>query len=123
MQENGVKIAILSYTEFTNMGRGGDTSSFCVPLLREDTLREQIPLAKQVSDIVLVSVHWGNENSFETSVNQRRFASLMCEWILKAVLGVDQVTDKGVVLANDGVNLKAKAKIPYGDKVFEIANA
>lgn len=51
------------------------------------------------------------------------FASLMCEWILKAVLGVDQVTDKGVVLANDGVNLKAKAKIPYGDKVFEIANA
>ena len=86
-EHDGVKIAILSYTEFTNMGRGGDTSSFCVPLLREDTLREQIPLAKQVSDIVLVSVHWGNENSFETSVNQRRFASLMCELGADVIIG------------------------------------
>ncbi|MBE7068709.1 MAG: hypothetical protein E7381_05350 [Clostridiales bacterium] len=48
------------------------------------------------------------------------FASLMCEWIVKAVLGVESVDEKGVTFKGDGVNIKATAKIPYLDKLFTV---
>lgn len=50
------------------------------------------------------------------------FASLMCEWIIKAVLGVAEINENGVVLAGDGVAIPAKAKIPFGDKIFDVAS-
>ncbi|MBQ4268089.1 MAG: hypothetical protein IJB97_00395, partial [Clostridia bacterium] len=48
------------------------------------------------------------------------FASLMCEWILKAVFGIERVSAEGVTLKDDAVGIKATAKIPYGDKVFTL---
>lgn len=86
-ERDGVKIALLSYAEFTNQGRGGDTSSFKIPLLREDTLRAQIPAAVDAADIVLVSVHWGNENSFNPTDNQKYYASLMCDLGADVIIG------------------------------------
>jgi len=86
-EQNGVKIAVLSYTEFTNMGRGTDSSPFKIPILREDVLKEQIPAAVDVADIVLVSVHWGNENSFIPSENQEYYASLMCDLGADVIIG------------------------------------
>ena len=51
------------------------------------------------------------------------FASLMCEWILKAVFGMDKVDENGISLIGDGLQIKATAKIPFGDKIFEIDRA
>lgn len=51
------------------------------------------------------------------------FASLMCEWIVKAVFGMDSVTENGAILVGDGLDIKAKAKVPYGDKIFDLVNA
>ncbi len=48
------------------------------------------------------------------------FASLMCEWILRSVIGFEKVDESGVVLQENGIKMHATAKIPYNGKIFSV---
>ena len=52
------------------------------------------------------------------------FASIMCEWILKAVLGVEKIDDNGISLTKNYCGkMDAEAEIPYGDKIFAVKHS
>ena len=86
-EEQGVKIAFLSYTYGTNSGLNDHSTGLVIPNIKEDVLRKQIPAAKAESDLVFVSVHWGDENMFTPNERQKYYASLMCELGVDAIIG------------------------------------
>ncbi len=51
------------------------------------------------------------------------FAAIMCEWILRAYVGFEGYDENGVPkLSKHRMPVKAKAKIPFGDKIYTVEN-
>ena len=86
---NGVKIAFLAYAEHIN---GFDALLDDVPLRvikndEEDVIERQIKQARQIADAVIVSAHWGAEDTTIVSDDRVELANKMVEWGADVILG------------------------------------
>ena len=86
---NGVKIAFLAYAEHIN---GFDALLDDVPLRvikndEEDVIERQIKQARQIADAVIVSAHWGAEDTTIVSEDRTELANKMVEWGADVILG------------------------------------
>jgi len=86
-EEQGVKIAFLSYTYGTNGMQLTAGSEHIIPLPSDEVITRQIALAKEVGDLVFVSMHWGEENWFQLSDRQKNYAQLMVDLDVDVVIG------------------------------------
>lgn len=86
-EEQGVKIAFLSYTYGTNGMTLPAGSELIIPLPSDQVLTRQINLAKEIGDLVFVSIHWGEEDWFKPSDNQKHYANLMVDLGVDVVIG------------------------------------
>lgn len=59
VEKNGIKIALLSYNQLTNGHKM--PNSYCMNLFDEETIKKDVENAKEISDFVIVSCHWGND--------------------------------------------------------------
>ncbi len=88
MECKGKRIAVLSYTYGTNGNRLNTKSSeLVVPYINDSTIIEQVSRAEKNADAVVVSMHWGSENTFEPSAEQKRLASLLSKYGADVVIG------------------------------------
>lgn len=87
LEREGVRIAFLGYTEHTNGITLGASYELAIPYLEEDTLRTQIARAKEAADLVIVSVHWGDEYTFKPNANQKNYAQVMAEAGADVIIG------------------------------------
>ena len=81
----GIRIAILNYTYGTNGVPLPDDMPYAVDLWDEDAIREDVELAKTMSDFIIVCPHWGTEYVFEETKDQQKKAQFLAD------LGVDLV--------------------------------
>jgi len=82
-----IRIAFLSYTFMTNGLTLPSSSELVIPYPDDDTVAAQLARARELADYILVSVHWGDENSFTPNSEQRSFASLLTEHGADAIIG------------------------------------
>lgn len=90
VEEKGVKIAFLSYTTLVNSGHANDISNgskYIIPYANTADITRQVGLAKEQADVVIVSMHWGNENKFSVSSEQTKYATLCANLGVDIVLG------------------------------------
>lgn len=87
IEKNGISMVFLSYTYATNGFTPSASSSVVVPYLEEQTLISDIRRVRDMADVVIVSVHWGNENQFEPTSEQRRLAQIMCDEGVDIIIG------------------------------------
>ncbi len=85
---NGVKIAWLSYTYDTNGITLKSSASTYIPYFNETLIRRQYKIAREKADLVFVSAHWGDEDSYYTNSLQRKYAALFTELGVDAVIGM-----------------------------------
>lgn len=85
IERNGITFALLAYTYGTN----GITipESYMVPLLDKAQIKADVEAARALSDVVLVSVQWGTENTFEINWQQKEFAKYFNEVGVDVVIG------------------------------------
>ena len=86
-EEKGIKIALLSFTEQTNGNALRADSELYIPYLTESNVRSQVALAKEAADFIIVSVHWGDENTFKPNDYQKKYANLFAELGVDVILG------------------------------------
>lgn len=85
---NGIKIAFLAYAEHLNGFYIPEDSDLRVILNSEqDVIERQIKEAKEIADAVVVSVHWGAEDTYEVSEDRKIFAQDMVDWGADVILG------------------------------------
>jgi poly-gamma-glutamate synthesis protein (capsule biosynthesis protein) len=85
IEREGVTFSFLTYTYGTN-GIQPDTS-YRVAYFDEEQIRQDVANAKNVSDVVIVSAHWGDENTQEVNEMQRTYAQLFADLEVDVVIG------------------------------------
>lgn len=87
MTVKDVRIAFLAFADFNNVRT---TPTHAVNLYHDEALvRELATEARANSDVVIVSMHWGDEDSADINDDQRRLIELL------ASLGVDVIIGTG----------------------------
>lgn len=88
---NGIRLGFLSYTYGLN---GLDSTltreelSFMVNLIDENRIESDLKKARlQDLDLIIVSIHWGNEYQKEPSAHQVELGGKMIEWGADIILG------------------------------------
>ncbi len=83
-----VNFAFLSYTYGTNGLSVPSDSKYHIVLLSEtDVIKQQIKLARELADVVVVSCHWGTEDSHTITESQRYMARKMTGWGADLIIG------------------------------------
>lgn len=86
---NGVKMAFLAYAEningFDDLLIGSQLR--VIKNQEEDVIERQIKEARQKADVVIVSAHWGQEDTFDVSEDRKILAQKMVNWGADVILG------------------------------------
>jgi hypothetical protein len=102
---NGIRIAYLSYTDWTNgIPTPSDAQANVIYTSETDVIQQQIALARQQADVVMVGVHWGVEDSHTTTDTQKEFAQSLADWGADVIIGTHPhvIQDAAWITADDG---------------------
>lgn len=88
LEKNDIRFAFLGYTEMTN-GMSLPKNAPSAIFYTKDTqmMKQQITAAKKKADIVVVSVHWGEEYTNVPNDDQVNLAQQMANWGADIILG------------------------------------
>ncbi|MEG2928437.1 MAG: CapA family protein [Oscillospiraceae bacterium] len=102
---NGIKMAFLAYTAYTNgLSIYDDTSPYVIFADNYEVIQRQIKAAKENSDIVIVSCHWGVEGTNDISQQQKDTASKLSEFGADVIIGTHPHVIQTVEVVSNEVN-------------------
>ena len=85
---NGINLAFLAFTDSLGWYTLSEDSEAKIILLSdEETVKAQIEAASSTADAVIVSVHWGTEDSLEVSDDIKQQAQKMVDWGADVIIG------------------------------------
>jgi len=85
---NNIKIAFLSFTYGTNGIAIPQDKNYCVNLIDETFILNQLNLAKQANpDLICVNMHWGTEYQIKQNETQESLANLLFKNGVDIILG------------------------------------
>lgn len=87
VEKNGISIAFLSYTYGTNGYTLPASSEMVIPLCDDEEIDRQTKMAREMADVVMVSVHWGVEGSFTPNATQKRQMQIMVDNNVDVIIG------------------------------------
>lgn len=85
VEKDGLRIAFLAYNQMLNYTE--DYPSYCINDFDEEKMKNDVENAKEISDIVIVSCHWGIENDLEPQPFQKKNAKFLADLGVDIVLG------------------------------------
>lgn len=86
LNKKGTKISMLSYTFGTN-GLKPD-HPYQINYINKQNMSKDIAKAKKKSDVVMVSMHWGNEGSHHPNSKQKDIADFLAKKNVDVVIGM-----------------------------------
>ncbi len=101
MEYEGITFAFLSYTYGTN--GYAMVTEYCTNLFDEDSIREDVAKAKEVSDVIIVSAHWGEEGYYQLNSMQTEYGQLFADLEVDLVIGTHSHTIQSLEWV-EGVN-------------------
>jgi poly-gamma-glutamate synthesis protein (capsule biosynthesis protein) len=87
VEKNGIKVGFLSYTYGLNGFSLPKDKPWLVPLIDTAVMAGEIDALRPLCDLLVVSMHWGNEFSHEISLRQKELALFMAEHRVDLILG------------------------------------
>lgn len=84
---NGVTIGFLSYAHHTNGIMLPAESELDIPYIDDERIMRELAAAEELADFIIVSVHWGEENTSVQDSEMERLAALMSENGADVILG------------------------------------
>ena len=81
IEKDGIKVALLAYTTFTNGDIPSDfySAGIYVPWVNEENMINELTRAKNAADAVLVFMHWGDEEKFAETEKQKNLAQFLAD--------------------------------------------
>jgi poly-gamma-glutamate capsule biosynthesis protein CapA/YwtB (metallophosphatase superfamily) len=87
LQKNGVKLAFLSYSYGTNGIPVPKGKEYLVNLIDKEKMKSEIHKANAVADVVVMSIHWGNEYQRIPTEQQQQLGQYMVDEGVDIVFG------------------------------------
>jgi len=85
IEKDGLKFAFLAYSYGTNGMPVKDP--YLINLIDRDLIEADVLKAREISDAVIVSMHWGNEYELKPSAEQRGLARFLADLNVALVIG------------------------------------
>jgi len=79
IEKNGIKLAVLNYTDSTNGMPLPDGKPYMVNVVDEERIVSDLAIAEKNADFTVVFMHWGTEYSFSPDEGQEKLAAMMCK--------------------------------------------
>lgn len=86
IEKNGIKLGFTAFNEYNNINSPNQEISVAM-LANYQLLEQQIKDLKNNSDVVIVSVHWGREDSHEPSALQKEYATKISDLGADIIIG------------------------------------
>jgi poly-gamma-glutamate synthesis protein (capsule biosynthesis protein) len=83
INKNDIKIAFLSYTIDMNLER---TTELC-KYFDKEVIKKDVEKAKEISDVIIVSAHWGVENSTKLNSIQKEYSQYLADLGVDVIIG------------------------------------
>lgn len=77
--KNGIKFALLNYTDSTNGIPRPSGKEYLVNKVDEEKIIKDLTIAEENADFTIVFMHWGTEYRLTQDEGQKKLANLMCE--------------------------------------------
>ncbi|MBP3869695.1 MAG: CapA family protein [Faecalicoccus sp.] len=87
IEVNGIKVGLLGMTYGLNGMMLPEDMPWLVDITDENLIRERMAQLDEVSDVQLVSMHWGTEYSNDVDDNQRELTTLLNELGAEVIIG------------------------------------
>lgn len=87
IEVKGVKIGLLSYTYGLNYGSLPYDRAYMVDIIRKDKIAQDMANLNEISDLQLVSMHWGTEYQLEPNDNQLELAQFLSDLGADVIIG------------------------------------
>ncbi len=87
IEKNGLKFGMVSFTYGTNGIKVPEGKGINVCHTEDELIKEQVMRAREVADIVVVNMHWGNEYQMRPNDEQRRLAELVAQCNADLLIG------------------------------------
>lgn len=87
ISKNGIKLAFLSYTFGTNGIPVPLEKKYLVNIINRDSMKEEIHRARQEADVVIMSIHWGNEYQRYPTEQQKDLAHFLANEGVDVIFG------------------------------------
>ncbi|MBR6917335.1 MAG: CapA family protein [Clostridia bacterium] len=87
IERGGIKVALLSYCEMTNGLVIGKNYDIWIPYLDEADIQRHCDSVRDKCDLILCSVHWGDEGSFTPNEKQKKWAKVMADAGVDVIIG------------------------------------
>jgi len=115
IERNGVRLGFLAYTS----GRFRSPSGVTVAKLRKKAIINDIKTLKDQCDHVILSLHWGIENTYYPSPNQVRLAHALIDSGATLILGHHSHTIQGLERYNDGLIAYSLGNFQFDTEIFK----
>lgn len=87
MEKNGITYALLSYTTTTNGLTRPKDEPYLVMTYDEKTVKEDIERLRDKVDVLMVSMHWGEEYTHTPTEEQKQIAKYLADLDVDIVIG------------------------------------
>jgi poly-gamma-glutamate synthesis protein (capsule biosynthesis protein) len=88
LEVNGIKFAFVAFTEYTNgLSLPSDSELKIIYTSETELMKQQIQKAADIADCVIVSVHWGVEDTFEVDDSRKQLARDFVDWGANIIIG------------------------------------
>lgn len=86
LEKNGIKYAFLAYTTISN-GNVPSGKSYLLNIYSDEIVKNDIQKIKDKVDVLIVSMHWGEENTNTPTKEQRRIAKYLSSLGVNIIIG------------------------------------
>ena len=87
VESNGIKFALLNYTQHTNGIGVPENKSYVVKVLKEDLVKKEVKKARKNADVVIFLPHWEQENSHDVIELQKKYVKLCSDLGVDIIIG------------------------------------
>jgi poly-gamma-glutamate capsule biosynthesis protein CapA/YwtB (metallophosphatase superfamily) len=87
VEKNGIKLAFLAYTYGTNGISAPKGKDYLVNIINRDKMAQEIDRAKMEADVIVMSIHWGNEYKRIPTQQQKDLASFLANKGVDIIFG------------------------------------
>jgi len=116
VERNGIKLGVLGYTQFNNIGESAFAADGRPGIVPMDPflMKEDIRKLRPQVDYVLVTIHWATSRSAEVSPENRAFAHDLIDAGADVILGHHPPHPKGIEVYHGKVILYAPSNVLRG---------
>ena len=100
-EQNGIKYAFLAYTTSTNGLNVPAGKDYLINVYSDEQAKEDIDKIKEKVDVIIVSMHWGDEYVFEPTESEKEIAQYLSSLGVNLIIGSHPHVIQPVGYVND----------------------